>query len=644
MEMENVSRHDSTNELYKRTKDKGIETVWDRYKNQQPQCGFGMQGICCQLCSHGPCRITKKADRGICGATRDTIVARNLVRLTAHGAAAYTYHVKKIIKTLRAAASGEGPYTIKDEEKLRAVASAVGLDTKLPTNDLVVALCDVLESDLHKDTNEPSAVVQTFAPKTRLEAWEKLNVIPGGIQSEIVEALTKSMTSIDTDPVDLLLTSLRLSIATGYSGLVSTITLQDILLGTPQIVKSQADVGVIDKDYVNIVSHGHIPLVGTAVMGAITDKKLVKLAKDAGAKGIKIYGSMCSGQELMQRLGTTEGAEAFGGQTGNWLNQEYLVATGAVDLMMLDKNCSTPGLKVTADNYHTKLISVDQVARMEGVEKMDFDPLKAGEQAQELVKMAIESYKNRGDDIHIPEQKQNVVSGFGVESIRGALGGSFEPLLDAIKAGKIKGAVAVVGCTNTRHGHDKLNVKLTKELIKRDILVINAGCCSSASQVEGLMDPTSADEAGPGLSEVCKALGIPPTLNFGSCVDIGRIGVLVTELAAALGVDPSQLPVAASAPEYLEQKAVADGIFAVAFGLLTHLGTVPPVTGSPLVTKTLTEDIENLTGGKLLVDPDPVSAANKIEEHIMSKRVALGLESEPIVQSPAGADDKEQTA
>ncbi len=625
MEKENVSRHDSTNELYKRTTEKGIETVWDRFGKQQPQCGFGMQGICCQLCSHGPCRITKKADRGICGATSDTIVARNLVRLTAHGAAAYTYHVKKIIKTLRVAAQGKGPFEIKDEEKLRSIASAVGLDAGLPTNELTLKLCDVLEADLSKDTTEPSAVVETFAPKSRLEAWNKLGVVPGGIYSEIVEAMTKSMTSIDTDPMDLLLTAIRLSIATGYSGLVSTITLQDILLGTPQIITSEADVGVLDSDYVNIVSHGHIPLVGTAVMNVLQDNKLVKMAKDAGAKGIKVYGSMCSGQELMQRLGTTPGAEFYGGQTGNWLNQEYLVATGAVDLMMLDKNCSTPGLKVTADNFHTKLISVDKVARMEGVEKMDFNPLKAGEQARDLVKMAIESYKNRGDDIHIPKQKQKVVSGFGVESIRGALGGSFDPLLDAIKGGKIKGAVAVVGCTNTRHGHDKLNVQLTKELIKRDILVINAGCCSSASQIEGLMDPASADEAGPGLSEVCKALGIPPTLNFGSCVDIGRIGVLVTELAAALGVDPSQLPVAASAPEYLEQKAVADAIFAVSFGLLTHLGTVPPVTGSPLVTKTLTEDIEKLLGGKLLVEPDPVVAADKIEQHIMLKRAGLGI-------------------
>jgi len=625
MNSENKSIHDSTNELYERTKKLGIKTVFDRYMEQQPQCGFGMQGICCQLCSHGPCRITKKADRGICGATKDTIVARNLLRLTAHGASAYAYHVRKIIKTLRTVAAGKSPFGIKDENKLKTIAGAIKLDTSLPINELLTQLCDAIEGDLFKDTTEPSALVTTFAPKSRLEAWEKIGVVPGGIYSEIIEAMTKSMTSIDTDPTDLLLTTLRLSIATGYSGLVGTVTLQDILLGTPEIITSEADVGVIDQDYVNVVTHGHIPLVGTAVMGAASDKDLVKLAQDAGAKGIKVYGSMCSGQELMQRLDKSGGADVFGGQTGNWLNQEYLIATGAIDLMMLDKNCSTPGLKVTADNFHTKLISVDPVTRMEGVDHLDYDPEKVGEQAKELVKMAIEAYKNRGDDISIPQYKQKVVAGFGVESILNALGGTLDPLLDAIKSGSIKGAVAVVGCTNTRVGHDKVNIKLTKELIKRDILVINAGCCSSASQTEGLMDPASADMAGEGLKAVCKSLGIPPTLNFGSCVDIGRIGILVTELANALGVDPSQLPVAVSAPEYLEQKAVADGVFAVSFGLLTHLATIPPVTGSETVTNILTNDVEKLTGGKFLVELDPVKAADKIEEHIMEKRAGLGI-------------------
>lgn len=327
----------------------------------------------------------------------------------------------------------------------------------------------------------------------------------------------------------------------------------------------------------------------------------------------------------MQRQETTAGG--FAGQLGNWLIQEYIVATGAADLVMMDMNCSTPGLKTAADRFHTKLVSVDRVVRMEGVtDHIDYEPEKIAEQAKELITMAIEAFKHRGTDIVIPTHKSAAVGGFSVESILGALGGNLDPLLDAVKQGAIKGIVAVVGCTNTRNGHDSQGLTIMKELIKNDILVITAGCMSSAAQIDALMLPEAAEQAGAGLQAVCKALGVPPVLNFGSCVDIGRIGVAVTAIANALGVDPSQLPVAVSAPEYLEQKAVADGIFAVAFGLLTHLGPVPPVTGSPLVTKILTQDIESLTGGRVLVEEDPQKAAQAIIGHIEAKRRALGIE------------------
>jgi len=477
---------------------------------------------------------------------------------------------------------------------------------------------------MRKGSDEPLALVNLFAPQSRKDAWAKLDIIPGGILSEIRDALTKSMTSINTDPIDLLLTSVRLSIATGYMGLVGTITMQDILLGTPSIAQSEADLGVIDTNAVNIVAHGHVPLVATAVLKAVNDPELQKLAKEAGAEGIKVYGSMCTGQELMQRSDSS--AKGFAGQLGNWITQEYMVATGAVDLVMMDMNCSIPGLKTTADRFHTKLVSVDRVLRMEGVEdRIDYEPEKVEEQAKELIKLAIETYKNRGEDIHIPEYKSGAVAGFSVESILGALGGSLDPLLDAVKNGSIKGIAAVVGCTNNRNGHDSQGLKIMKELIKHDVLVIGAGCMSSNAEIEGLMLPEAAEEAGEGLKAVCKALGVPPVLNFGSCVDIGRIGVAVTAIAAALGVDPSELPVVASAPEYLEQKAVADGIFAVAFGLLTHLGPVPPVTGSELVTKVLTEDIEGLLGGKVLVEEDAVKAVQAMVAHIDAKRAKLGI-------------------
>ncbi len=622
---ENASVHKSTQEMYERTGKLNIPTLFDRYNAQQPQCSFGAQGICCQLCSHGPCRITNKAKEGICGATADVIAARNFLRLTAGGAAAYTHHLELVAKTLKAAAQGKTLFKIQDVAKLKAVAGALGLDATKSTGEIAIALANAVLTEIKKSADEPLMLVEKLAPKTRLEVWKKLGVVPGGTYAEIGDAMTKTLTSIDTDPVDLLLTTLKVGIATGYMGLVATITLQDILLGTPLPAKSEADLGVIDPKTVNIVAHGHVPLMATAVLQAAKSPEMLRLAKEAGASDIKVLGSMCTGQELMQRSATS--AKGFAGQTGNWINQEYLIATGAIDLVMMDLNCSTPALKSMADHFHTKVISVDKLVRMAGVtDHLDFTPEKADEQAKQIIKMAIDAYKKRNNGkIHIPKYKSEVMAGFSVESCKAALGGSWTPLIDAIKAGSIKGIVAVVGCTTAKTRHDTLSVKLSQELIKRNMLVINAGCVSSATQVEGLMKPEAAENAGEGLKAVCKALGIPPCINYGSCVDIGRIGVAVTEIANALGVDPSALPVAASAPEYLEQKAVADGAFAVAFGLLLHLAPVPPVTGAPLVTKVLTNDVEALTGGKVIVELDPVKAADAIEAHINGKRKALGL-------------------
>lgn len=620
-----ASAHASVNQMHERTKELGVTTVFDRYQQQQPQCGFGMQGICCQLCSHGPCRITAKAPQGICGATADTIVARNLVRLESHGIAAYTHHLEEIIKTIKATAQGKTPYKIGDENKLRDIAGLVGLDTSKPTNQLAEELADVMLQEMRKGSDEPLALVKLLAPKTRLEAWEKLGIMPGGPLSELRDAMTKTMSNINTDPIDLLLTALRLSLSTGYMGLIGTITLQDILLGTPSLTTSQADLGILDPETVNIVAHGHVPLVATAVIQASQSEEMQELARQAGARGIKVYGSMCTGQELMQRGASL--AQGFAGQLGNWITQEFMIATGAVDLVMMDMNCSIPGMKAVADKFHTKLVSVDRILRMAGVQDhVDYEPEKAAEQAKELVKMAIEQFKQRdASKVQIPKGNAPAVAGFSVETILGALGGSLDPLLDAVKQGAIKGIAAVVGCTNNRNGHDGQGLTIMKELIKNDVLVIAAGCMSSAAQIEYLQTPEAAEEAGDGLKAVCRMLGIPPVLNFGSCVDIGRIGVAVTAIANALGVDPSQLPVVASAPEYLEQKAVADGVFAVAFGLLTHIGPVPPVTGSALVTKVLTEDVESLVGGKVLVEEDPYKAAEKMLQHIEQKRQGLGI-------------------
>mgnify|MGYP006286451259 CR=1 FL=1 len=618
------SAHKSTNEMYDYTQDMGVDTIFDRYEAQQPQCGFGMQGICCQLCSHGPCRITSKADKGICGATADTIVARNLVRLTVHGTAAYSHQLEEIAETLKATAEGKTPYEIGDENKLRTIANIIGLDTDQSTDKLAIELSDVILSENRKSSKEPLALLELLAPESRQEVWEELGVIPGGVNSEVRDSLTKTMSNITTDPTDLLLTSVRLSLAAGYMGLVGSITLQDILLGSPELTESKADLGIIDEDTVNVVAHGHVPLVATAVIQATQNPELQKLAKEAGADGIKVYGSMCTGQELMQRSASS--ASGYAGQLSNWLSQEYYVATGAIDLVMMDMNCSIPALKTMADNFHTKLVSVDKILRMAGVEEnIDYEPEKVEEQAKELIKMAIERYKNRGDKIFIPENQTDVVAGFGVESIANALGGDLTPLLDVIKDGSVRGIAAVVGCTNNRNGHDSKGLEIMKEFLANDVLVIGAGCMSSGAEIEGLTKADALEYCGDNLKAVCEQVGIPPVLNFGSCVDIGRIGVAVTEIANALGVDPSQLPVVASAPEYLEQKAVADGIFAVSFGLLTHLGPVPPVTGSETVTNILTDQIEEMLGGRFLVNEEPKEAVAEMVDHIDGKRKELGI-------------------
>jgi carbon-monoxide dehydrogenase catalytic subunit len=622
-----TSAHESIQEMHLRAKELGIRTTFDRYQDQLPQCGFGMEGVCCQLCSHGPCRITPKAPRAICGATADTIAARNMLRLACHGLSAYCHQLEEAINTLRATAQGKTPYKIRAVEKLKDMASLFGLDKDKDINALAVELADAVTYELRKGTNEPLKLVELLAPQGRLEKWRKLGIMPGGPLSEIRDAMTMTMSNINTDYVSLLLTTMKLSIATGYMGLMATTNLQDIVLGNPSIGVTEADLGVLDTETVNIVAHGHVPYVGAAVLLEIADNEVLQAeAASAGAKGIKLYGSMDTGQELLQRL--NDAGKGYAGQLGNWLTQELMVATGAVDLVMMDLNCSIPGLKLAADKFHTKIVSVSHVIRMEGVDtNIDYVPEKVKEQAVELIRMGIAAYKNRGtvNAVHIPKQKSSVVAGVGIESLLSVLGGSLTPLLDVIKSGAIKGIAAIVGCTNNRNGHDSSSLKLIKELLKKDILVITSGCVSSGAQIEGLQTLEAAENVGENLKGICKALGIPPVLNFGSCIDIGRICLAVTAIANALGVDSSDLPVAASAPEYLEQKAVSDGFFAVTFGLFTHLGPIPPVGGAPNVVRILTQDVETLVGGKVSVEQDMSKAADIIEEHIIRKRIALGI-------------------
>jgi carbon-monoxide dehydrogenase catalytic subunit len=400
---------------------------------------------------------------------------------------------------------------------------------------------------------------------------------------------------------------------------------QDAIFGTasPHIV--DVDLGIIDPEYVNIMVNGHEPFVGAALIQIARQTEHQERAKAAGAKGLRIIGSIETGQELVQRFKTDN---VFVGLTGNWLSIEPALATGGIDVLAMDMNCSPPTLGEYQDKYNTTIVSVSKLVNIPGMAtQIIYKPEEVASQAEKLIDIAIENFnKRKGKVTHPSDQKQKALIGFSTEACLTALGGKLDPLLDVIKNGSIKGVVALVSCTTlTNRGQDINSIAIAKELIKRDILVLSAGCGNAAMQVGGLTTLEARNKAGPGLKAVCEKLNIPPVLSFGTCTDTGRIALLVAAVADALGVDTSQLPVAVTAPTYMEQKATIDGIFAVAFGLYTHVSPVPYVAGAPRLVKLLTEDVEGLTGGKLAVETDMIMAANGIEDHINKKRKALGL-------------------
>jgi len=611
--------------MYEVTRKDGMETIYERFANQQPQCSFGSMGICCTLCTDGPCQITRKATRGVCGASADLIVTRNLLAKCVQGTVANVYHARNVAKTLKAVGEGKADYEIKEPEKLKDLASKFGIDPKKDIKDIAREFGTFFIDQINSNDYTPLELVKVLAPKKRYDVWKKLDIIPGGPNSEAATALSKSMTNVNNDVVDLLLHCLRLGIANEYAGLFGITTMQEILTGTAKPVESSVNIGILDPDAVNIIMHGHQPLLAIKVLETARDKKWQQKAKDAGAKnGLKIYGSLCEGQQMLNIA--SEYKDIFYGQIGNWIQQELILATGAVDVLAFDYNCVMPTISEEfAQKYHTKLISTDKVIRQTGVERMEFEPHKANEIAEKIIQRSLESFTQR-KEVNIPSVKQTAMGGFTTESVANALGGSVQPLIDAISDKTVKGIAAIVGCTTVREYQSGRHiVTLAEELIKKDILVIGAGCCSSAMQNDGLMDVKAKDRAGSNLSGLCSALGVPPCLSYGSCTDIGKIIQTAVIIAQELGVDVPDLPVVASAPEYMEQKAVADAFTAVAFGLSLHLSPAPPVLGSPLVTRILTEDVEKLTGGRVFVDTDPVSTAEKIEAHIKDKRKKLGL-------------------
>jgi carbon-monoxide dehydrogenase catalytic subunit len=623
--METISAHQSVKEQYNLLKKDGMTNTFDRSIAQGKRCSFCEQGISCQLCSNGPCRIKPGADRGVCGIDADGMAMRNFMFLNTMGTSTYTFHAKEVAKTLKATALGKTPFRIKDEAKLRALAGKFGIGTDKSPEELALAVAEAMLAGIHADSDEELSNVLLFAPEQRVEVWRKLGILPGGPLNEVMDAVSSTMTNIDGDFVSLAKKALRLGISCIYGSQIPLEMGQDILFGTPHPHAVNVDLGIIDPSYVNIVVNGHEPFIGAALIRTAHELKNQKIARNAGAKGLRIIGSIETGQELVQRYDIDD---VFVGLTGNWLSIEPALATGGIDVFAADMNCSPPALGEYQEKYNTSIVSVSKLVNIPGMkDQIIYKPDEVAEQAEKLIEIAVENFKKRKGKVTNPSvRKQNAVIGFSAEACLAALGGTLLPLLDVIKKGTIKGVVALVSCTTLRDGGQDVNtLKIARELIKRDMLVISAGCGNAAVQVGGLTTLEAKEEAGPGLKAVCELLKIPPVLSFGTCTDTGRIALLVTAVAEALKVDTKDLPVAVTAPTYMEQKATIDGVFALAFGLYTHVAPLPPVAGAPGLVKLLTRDIEGLTGGKLAVETDMEEAAKGIEAHINKKRSALGL-------------------
>ena len=602
-----------------------METSHHRVEDQKIKCGFGQLGVCCRLCANGPCRITPKSPRGVCGASADTIVARNFLRAVAAGAGCYLHIVENTARNLKA--TGENKGKIKGEKALNRLADIF----EIKEEDIykkAVRVADMVLKDLYKPRYEKMEIVEKMAYKPRYENWEKLNILPGGAKSEVCDAVVKTSTNLNSDPVEMLLHCLNLGISTGLYGLTLTNLLNDVMLGEPVIRPAKVGFRVIDESYINIMITGHQHSTIAHLQDRLIDKDIVEMAKKVGAKGFRLVGCTCVGQDLQLRGEHYQ--EVFSGHGGNNFTSEAIIATGAIDAIVSEFNCTLPGIEPITENLKVKMICLDDVAKKSNAEYLEYSYEHREKISEYIIKEALDAYKERRKNIkvNIPRDHgyNDVITGVSEVSLKEFLGGTWKPLLDLISEGKIKGVAGVVGCSNlTAMGHDVFTVELTKELIKRDIIVLSAGCSSGGLENVGLMSTSAASLAGDNLRAVCESLKIPPVLNFGPCLAIGRLEIVATELAKDLGIDLPQLPLVLSAPQWLEEQALADGAFGLALGLPLHLAISPFIGGSKVVSKVLTEDLKTLTGGQLIIEDDVKKAADKLEAIVLDRREKLGL-------------------
>ena len=616
-------------EMLIRADELGISTAFSR-ADDMVACNIGGAGMCCKICSMGPCRLTKEGQTGVCGATIDTIQARNLIRAIAAGAAAHSDHGRGMAMTLKAVANGETEgYVIRDVAKLRTLAATYGIpiEDRSP-NEIANDLADLYLAQFGQQEGKVIPVIR--APEKRQKLWEETGVMPRGIDREIVECLHRTHIGDDQDAEHILQHAVRTAIGDGWGGSLIATDVSDILFGTPAPILGQANLGVLKEKMVNVVVHGHEPTLSQMIVAATQDPEIIEYARAAGAEGINLSGICCTANEILMRQGIPA--------AGNFLSQELCILTGAVEAMIVDVQCIMQALVGLADNFHTEIITTSPKVKIKGATHIEFDERHALTIAKEILRRAIDNYKNRGK-VHIPDHREDLIPGFSHEYINYMLGGayraSFRPLNDAVISGRIRGIAAIVGCNNARSQQDYLHTYITEELLKEDVLVVETGCGAIASAKMGfLLGEAGLDKVGPGLREICETIGIPPVLHMGSCVDNARILTVLTQVVeeGGLGDDIDQIPAVGLAPEWMSEKALSIGTYCMASGAYVIFGGTSPISGMPdrvsdsdIVSDFISKGWEELYGGKMEFIPDPDETIKKTLEHIDKKRAELGL-------------------
>ncbi len=610
----------------KKAADDCVVLSFDRMDKQKNQCAFGTSGVCCRICHMGPCRITQKSPRGVCGADADTIVARNFLREVAGGVAAHSDHGRHLVLLLKRVALGEGGgYELKDEKALRRFAARYGIASgpEMPAAEVAANLADAFLTEF--SSQEKPLATLSLAPPKRRSLWERTGTAPAGIDRMVVEAMHRTHMGVDHDYKSILEHAFRAALSDGWGGSRVASMTGDILFGSPSPVRSAANLGVLSADEVNVLVHGHEPALSEMLALAAQDREVIEYAKKAGARGVNLAGICCTSNEILMRHGIPV--------AGNFLQQELAVVTGAVEMLIIDVQCCMPGLPEVAASYHTEIVSTSEIAKTVGASHVEFSHGKALESAKGLIRRAVDNFRNRDPKkVDIPAESSPLVAGFSVEAVRYMLGGtyraSFRPLNDAIIDGRIRGIAGIVGCNNPKYTMDSYINTLTKLLLSRNVLLLKTGCAAIASAKEGMLTPEAAlEHAGPGLREVCEAVGMPPVLHMGSCVDNARILEAATEVVAegGLGEDLSDLPAVGVAPEWMSEKAIAIGCYFVASGIDVVLGHPFYVSGSKNVEAHLGGGVRETFGASFHTEPDPAVAADLICEIIEARRDRLGI-------------------